>query len=105
MWIVPWLRRLDIAQAAFRRTEPALALPLRASDYIRRQVKFTPFATEPVGWIIEQVGAELLLFSTDYPHPEGTRDPVGRFEASMAGVDEDAKSRFYAGNFAEMMAL
>ena len=105
MWIVPWLRRLDIAQTTFRRTEPALALPLRASDYIRRQVKFTPFATEPVGWIIEQVGAELLLFSTDYPHPEGTRDPVGRFEASMADVDEDAKARFYAGNFAEMMAL
>ena len=105
MWVVPWLKRLDIAQTTFRRTEPALALPLRASEYIRRQVKFTPFATEPVGWIIEQVGPHLLLFSTDYPHPEGTRDPFGRFEASMTGVDEAARARFYAGNFAEMMGL
>ena len=105
MWVVPWLKRLDIAQTTFRRTEPALALPLRASEYIRRQVKFTPFATEPVGWIIEQVGPHLLLFSTDYPHPEGTRDPFGRFEASMTGVDEAARARFYTGNFAEMMGL
>src|SRR5581483_4965331 len=86
MWVVPWLKRLDIAQSSFGRTEPALALPLKASDYIRRQVKFTPFATEPVGWMIEQAGADLFLFSTDYPHPEGTRDPIGRFEASMSGI-------------------
>ena len=63
----------------------------------------TPFATEPVGWMIEQAGDDLFLFSSDYPHPEGTRDPVGRFERSLAGVAEPAKDRFYAGNFAAMM--
>ena len=105
MWVVPWLKRLDVAQETFRRTEPALALPLRASQYIRRQVKFTPFASEPVGWMIEQAGAELFLFSTDYPHPEGTRDPIKRFEASMPGIDEAAKQRFYSRNFAEMMGI
>ncbi len=105
MWVVPWLKRLDVAQETFRRTEPALALPLRASQYIRRQVKFTPFASEPVGWMIEQAGADLFLFSTDYPHPEGTRDPIKRFEASMPGISEDAKERFYSRNFAEMMGI
>lgn len=105
MWVVPWLKRLDIAQESFRKTEPALTLPLTASQYIRRQVKFTPFATEPVGWMIEQAGADLFLFSTDYPHPEGTRDPIKRFEASLAGIGEDAKERFYSRNFAEMMGL
>jgi predicted TIM-barrel fold metal-dependent hydrolase len=105
LWVVPWLLRMDIAQETFRRTEPALALPLRASEYIRRQVKFTPFPTEPVGWMIEQAGEELFLFSSDYPHPEGGRDPLGRFEASLANVSSSAKDRFYAGNFAEMMFL
>jgi predicted TIM-barrel fold metal-dependent hydrolase len=105
LWVVPWLRRMDIAQETFRRTEPALELPLRASEYVRRQVKFTPFPTEPVGWMIEQAGEELFLFSSDYPHPEGGRDPVGRFEASLAGASASAKDRFYAGNFAEMMFL
>lgn len=103
LWVVPWLQRMDIAQSTFQRTEPALRLPLRASDYIRRQVKFTPFPTEPVGWLIEQAGAELFLFSSDYPHPEGGRDPIGRFEASLEGVAETDKRRFYATNFEEMM--
>jgi predicted TIM-barrel fold metal-dependent hydrolase len=105
MWVVPWLKRLDLAQATFQKTEPALRLPLKASDYIRRQVKFTPFPTEPVGWIIEQAGEELVLFSTDYPHPEGGRDPLGRFESSLPGISDDARERFYSRNFAEMMGL
>ena len=105
MWVVPWLKRLDIAQATFQRTEPALKLPLRASEYIRRQVKFTPFTTEPVGWMIEQAGEELFLFSSDYPHPEGGRNPLGRFEESMTSTSDPAKQRFYVDNFAEMMSL
>ena len=105
LWVVPWLQRMDIAQATFQRTEPALKLPLRASEYIRRQVRFTPFPTEPVGWMIEQAGAELFLFSSDYPHPEGGRDPLGRFEASIADVSEEARERFYSSNFADMMFM
>jgi len=105
MWVVPWLMRLDIAQQTFQRTEPALKLPLKASEYIRRQVKFTPFPTEPVGWMIEQAGPELFLFSTDYPHPEGGRDPIARFENSMRGISEDVKERFYSRNFAAMMRV
>ena len=50
-----------------------------------------------------QVGDRILCFSSDYPHPEGTRDPIGRFEATMAGLDEAARERFYAGNFATLM--
>lgn len=105
MWVVPWLMRLDIALETFHKTEPALRLPLKPSEYIRRQVKFTPFPTEPVGWMIEQAGADLFLFSTDYPHPEGGRDPIRRFEDSMRQVGAEAKDRFYAGNYAEMMGL
>jgi predicted TIM-barrel fold metal-dependent hydrolase len=106
MWVVPLLRRLDLAQYTFSKTEPLLSeLSLKPSEYLRRQVKFTPFPTEPVGWMIEQAGAELFCFSSDYPHPEGGRDPVRRFETSLAGVDEDAKERFYSGNFAEMMGI
>ncbi len=26
--------------------------------------------------MIEQAGAELFMFSSDYPHPEGTKDPI-----------------------------
>jgi predicted TIM-barrel fold metal-dependent hydrolase len=105
LWVIPWLKRLDIAQQIFARSEPRLALPLKASDYVRRQIKFTPHSTEPVGWLIKRGGAELFLFSSDYPHIEGGRNPLKRFEDSMTGISEAAKAHFYATNFAEMMGL
>lgn len=104
MWVVPMLKRLDIAQQSFQRTEPALKLPRRASEYVHGHLWFTPFPTEPVGWIIEQAGEDLFLFSSDYPHPEGGRDPLKRFEASIGGLGESARERFYAKNFDDMMA-
>jgi predicted TIM-barrel fold metal-dependent hydrolase len=105
LWVPALLRRLDIAQSTFVKTEPALALPLKASEYVHRQLWFTPFATEPVGWLIEQSGDDLFLFSSDYPHPEGGRDPLARFEDSLESVADEAKEGFYSGNFAEMMGM
>ena len=40
-------------------------------------VKFTPFPGEDVGRMIKDAGEDLFLFSSDYPHPEGTDDPIG----------------------------
>jgi uncharacterized protein len=104
MWVVPWLRRLDICQSTFRRTEPTLeSLPERASDYVHRQLWFTPFPTEPVAWMTEQCGDDLFLFSSDYPHPEGTKDPIARFESNMDGMTPDQRERFFHRNYRDMM--
>jgi predicted TIM-barrel fold metal-dependent hydrolase len=106
MWAVPWLRRLDLAQRSFGRSEAVLReLPERPSDYVRDRIFVTPFPGEPVGWLTEQLGDRMLCFSSDYPHPEGTKDPVGRFEATMDGMDAAARRRFYSENFATMMGL
>ena len=103
-WVVSWLHQLDFAQRAFRRTEkPLTELAMRPSDYVRKHLKFTPFPGEPVGWMIEQAGAELFMFSTDYPHPEGGRDPKAKFEDAMATVSETDRERFYFGNMAELL--
>jgi len=107
-WVPGFLRNLDAAAQNFGKNEPMIGdLTMAPSDYIRRQVKFTPFPFDDVGWLIEQEGDELFLFSSDYPHPEGGRDPLSRFEASLdaAGIDEDSRARFYAGNFDNLMGL
>lgn len=102
-WVPGMLKKLDGAMQ-FARTEPDLAaLPMPASDYIRRQVKFTPFPKDDVGWVLDQVGPEVLLFSTDFPHPEGTRDPIGRFEQHLARFDQDTQERFYVENMRELL--
>ena len=55
--------------------------------------------------MIEQAGADLFLFSSDFPHAEGGRDPVGRFERALNeyAIGEEAKDRFYARNFNELI--
>jgi predicted TIM-barrel fold metal-dependent hydrolase len=104
-WVVSWMRHLDYAQRAFRRTEePLRQLAAPPSEYVRRHLKFTPFPGEPVGWMMEQVGSELFMFSTDYPHPEGGRDPLAKFEETLVGVDDADLARFYEGNMAELLA-
>ena len=104
-WVPEYLRTLDLSQKIFKRTDASIAeLPLKASDYIRRAVKFTPFPGEDVGRMIADAGPDLFLFSSDYPHPEGTDDPIGRFERTFNGISEEAKLKFYSGNFQAMMA-
>ena len=49
------MRQLEAAFEAFERHEQRLKiLELRPSDYVRRQVRVTPFPTEPTRWIIEK---------------------------------------------------
>jgi predicted TIM-barrel fold metal-dependent hydrolase len=103
-WVPGLMRQLDSAQDAFARLEERLQkLSLRPSEYITRQVRVTPYPAENVGWIVEQAGEEVCLFSSDFPHVEGGRNPLRRFEASLGELPESARRRFYADNFAELM--
>jgi uncharacterized protein len=107
-WAGSLMDRLDLAARSFARTEPLIAeLSLAPSDYIRRQVRFTPFPGEDVGTMIEHHGPELYLFSSDYPHPEGTKDPIGRFEAKLDahGIGDDARRCFYTDNFRDLLPI
>jgi uncharacterized protein len=98
------MRQLDAAHEAFAKSEERLRkLSLRPSEYVRRQVRVTPYPTEPVGWIIAQAGEEICLFSSDYPHVEGGRNPLRRFDASLVDCSERAKERFYRDNFVDLM--
>ncbi len=105
-WMPGWMRMLDSAQDAFHKNEERLReLSLRPSEYVRRQVRVTPYPAEDVGWIIRNSAPEICLFSSDYPHVEGGRNPIRRFEASLdaAGVGEHERERFYRTNFEDLM--
>ena len=87
-------KRLDISQETFVRTEPSLAPADEGVGLRAPQLKFTPYPHEPVGWIIEQAGPELCLFSSDYPHIEGGRNPLKRFEMSTPASIESREGSF-----------
>jgi uncharacterized protein len=103
-WLPGLMRTLDSAAEAFAKNEERLRdLELRPSEYIRRQVRVTPYPHEDAGWIVEQAGQEICMFSSDYPHVEGGRNPLGRFERSLAGLSPQARQRFYCDNFVDLM--
>ena len=105
-WAPEFLRELDLGYKSFSRTDPYLKdMPLTPSEYVRRAVKFTPFPGEDVGRMIRDGGADLFMFSSDYPHPEGTTDPKGRFERTMGELSESELDLFYRGNFEQMMSI
>ena len=104
IWLPSWMRQMESAFDAFERHEARLQdLSMRPSDYVRRQIRVTPYPTEDVGWVIDNTGPEVCLFSTDFPHVEGGRRPYERFERSLKDASEDVRNRFYAANFVDLM--
>ncbi|HEY1830637.1 MAG TPA: amidohydrolase family protein [Acidimicrobiales bacterium] len=105
-WVPALLRNLDHAHRSFSKFEPVLKdLPLLPSEYVRRQVRFTPFPFEDTVWLLEQCGPELFMFSTDYPHPEGGKHPFEIFTEALSHFDQMAQERFFWGNGAELLGL
>ena len=104
IWVPSWMRQMESAFDAFARHEQRLQqLSMRPSDYVRRQIRFTPYPTEDVGWIVANAGSEVVLFSSDYPHVEGGRRPIERFDASLGDLGDDVRRAFYHGNFLDLM--
>ncbi len=104
-WAPALLTRLDETVEVFGRSEPdLLAMSRRPSEQLRAQFAFTPFPFEDVGGLVDACGPDLFLFSSDYPHMEGGRDPLARFERSLARHDDATRMQFYAGNFERVFA-
>ena len=103
-WLPSWLAFMDSGFEAFRKGESRLQrLTMRPSDYARRQFRVTPYCHEPTGWILKNSDPGMLLFSSDFPHVEGGRNPVKRFETELQEVSQDHRQRFYRDNFIDLM--
>ncbi len=99
-WVPDMLRRLDHAVQIWSRSEPQLARMQRLpSQQMTQQIRFTPYPFEDVGQLVSESNAELYMFSSDYPHAEGGRDPIGRFTRSMATLSAQDQHKFFADNF------
>ncbi len=103
-WLPSFMRQLEAAFDAFAPHEKRLqSLGLRPSEYIHRQIRVTPFPTEPTGWIIENTGDEICMFSSDFPHVEGGRNPLRRFDNEVQGFSDVVKDKFFRQNFEDLM--
>ncbi|MEE3174127.1 MAG: amidohydrolase family protein, partial [Pseudomonadota bacterium] len=99
-WLPSWLHQLDFTASLMKRKRKFVEAP---SETARRHLKVSPFAGEPVGWIIDNIGPDMLVFASDYPHPEGTSNPIAKFERTMKGCDQATMDKFYYGNMLDVM--
>ncbi len=99
-WVPEMLKRLDYVVKTWSRVDKNLSeIKRKPSEQLTEQMAFTPFHHEDVGMLIDTSHPELYLFSSDYPHVEGTTDPIGRFERFLKDYDENIKNLFYSENF------
>jgi predicted TIM-barrel fold metal-dependent hydrolase len=97
-WVAPMAERLDqVAELFARRLAPALSL--KPSDYVRRNLRVTPFRFEPVAEYIDRSGfGECYCYSSDFPHPEGGSAPLAEFSRRIERLGPAAAERFFVGN-------
>jgi len=105
-WVPELLVRLDWTHKAWSKSEPLLAeLKTPPSTQVIEHMCFTPYPFEDVGDIIRRSDPRLYMFASDYPHTEGSKTPMERFDKFLEGHDQATADLFYHGNFARQFAL
>jgi uncharacterized protein len=103
-WLPSWMQQMESAMNAFGRHEERLRqLTLRPSDYVRRQVRVTPTTSEDVGWLIDQVGADVCLFASDHEEDAGDRPSADPFERWLGDHSHATRQQFYCENFVDLL--
>ena len=80
--------------------------PEHPRDILQRQLYVAPFWEDPLPPVIDILGLDHVLFSSDWPHPEGLADPVGyqRF-ARKEGLDDASIARIMGANMFDLMGV
>ena len=84
----------------------AAKLPLRFSEYVRRNAFVTAggvYSQRYLRWAVEVVGADRVLFATDYPYRPAPEGGVEHF-LQGAGLDRADQERIAAGNWEALIA-
>ena len=91
----PWLpylvRKLDHAALLGRKPKWG-TLPGPAQPDLQAHFVVAPFPEENITRPMEVVGADCLVFGSDFPHSEGLPDPV-QYASQLKGLDDDTVRR------------
>jgi predicted TIM-barrel fold metal-dependent hydrolase len=71
-------------------------------EVFKRNIYVHPFHEEDPMGLVKLLGADRVLFGSDYPHPEGMSDPIS-FVDELKGLDENAIRKVMGGNLAGLM--
>jgi predicted TIM-barrel fold metal-dependent hydrolase len=69
-----------------------------------RNVYVNPFWEDNLGTLVDLVGADHVLFGSDYPHPEGLKDPI-TYVDELEGMPDEVVHKIMGGNLAGLMGV
>jgi predicted TIM-barrel fold metal-dependent hydrolase len=69
-----------------------------------RNVYVNPFWEDNLQSLVDLVGADHVLFGSDFPHPEGLGDPISYVE-ELTGMPDDVQAKIMGGNLAGLMGV
>lgn len=96
-WLGPMIERMDLWAEFMGKVGRKYSL--KPSEFIARNVRVTPFWNEDLPKMIARYGLEdAYIFSTDYPHLEGSRDPLGKFANHLDKLPAGYAERFFVDN-------
>jgi predicted TIM-barrel fold metal-dependent hydrolase len=96
-WVEPLLKNL--ADVWKKMPQDFLEDPIAT---FKRNIYVSPFWEEDLGALADLIGADHVLFGSDYPHPEGLADPASYVD-ELAGVPEETVRKIMGGNLARLM--
>jgi predicted TIM-barrel fold metal-dependent hydrolase len=98
-WVRPLiqvLERLYERTPEIFREDPVTAL--------KRCISVHPFHEEDPLGLIKLVGADNVVFGSDYPHPEGMYDPIS-FVDQLENLPSDDVAKVMGGNMGRLMRI
>lgn len=104
-WVRPLLKNVDKA-AALGRRGPMIggALTARPSELLAQHLWVCPFPEDDVADVIGALGADHVIFGSDYPHPEGLRQPID-FVGRLTGCDPITARKVLRTNTANLLGI
>jgi predicted TIM-barrel fold metal-dependent hydrolase len=96
-WITNFLERLDSKYKFVGHAE--VDLKMLPSEVFKRNCWISMDADEEsVRDIVPTIGADKILFASDFPHSDGCERPVEETKEALTGLSDDALSRILGGN-------
>ena len=102
LWLPYLVRKMDHAHMLGRLPKWAPRLPVRPSELFKTRFLVAPFPEENVQRAMDAVGAECLVFGSDFPHAEGVPDPV-QYVSQLKGHPEPVVKAIMRDNLARFL--
>lgn len=97
-WVGPCVERMDM-WAGFQARVLGRKFEMMPSEYIKRNVRVSPFFHEDIATQFERYGLEeIYCYSTDFPHFEGSKDPIGKFRERLQHKSAEYQEDFFINN-------